>query len=126
MSKIITKGKVDTYNASTGKLICKWSPPVFIWKGTRALTSGHRKSQCNPTTMVFDVTISSATAAKLVPNFEFDVEYEDSDPGSFKTVTMFAGEVIPPVTATLSAALAAVNAPSSQPPASSRSSLPLP
>jgi hypothetical protein len=107
MNKVIKKGKVHTYTPANGKVVCTGSPPTFFWIGGRVRIGGTRKSRCNITTKTFDVTISAATAALLVPNFEFDVEYDNDDPGSIKTVTMFAGEVIPvpPAVASLGGAV---------------------
>jgi hypothetical protein len=105
MNKVIKKGKVDTFTLANGKVVCKGSPPTFFWTGGRVRIGGTRKSRCNTTTKTFDVTISAATAALLVPNFEFDVEYDNDDPGSIKTVTMFAGEVIPIPVASIGGAI---------------------
>jgi hypothetical protein len=131
MAIVTTKGKVSTYNINTGRIVCQRSG-VFIWRGTRVRTTGDQESVCNPTTFVFDVTVSLATAQQLVPSFEFELEYDDGGTGAFKRVTKFAGEVIPSDSATAFSAdvaaapasaslqlptLPASNSPSSLPPA---------
>lgn len=116
MAIVNTKGKVSTYDIGTGKLVCHRSG-VFIWRGNRVRTSGAHDSVCNPTTtFMLDVTVSHATAEKLVPNFEFELEYDDSGTSPAKRVTKFAGEVIPAGTApALSPELASAPASASLP-----------
>jgi hypothetical protein len=116
MAIITTLGKVSTYNSSTGKLVCTRTG-VYIWLGNKVRTSGSNPSVCNPSTFMFDVTVSAATAAKLVPNFVFELEYDDSVVGSYKPVTKFAGESL--VSSLASSPLQTVrvaNSPSSLPP----------
>jgi hypothetical protein len=94
MAIVNTKGKVSTYNISTGSLVCHRTG-AFIWRGNKVRTTGDHDSVCNPTTsFMLDVTVSRATAEKLVPNFEFELEYDDSGTNPVKRVTKFAGEVI--------------------------------
>ena len=104
MSKVITKGKVDTFNPANGRLVCIFDGTNFVWKGGRVRIGGTRLvNKCDLSRQLFDVTVSLGTAAKLVHDFVFELEYEDSDPGSIKSVTKFAGEVLHAGTATFSA-----------------------
>jgi hypothetical protein len=120
MSTVSTKGKVRSYDIGTGRLVCKREPPTFIWRGNKVRTSGDHDSACKANTFIFDVTVSRTTAEKLVENFVFELEYDDSGSGTNKRVTKFAGEAIPPETAAFSADLASAN------PASNRSAAGLP
>jgi hypothetical protein len=134
MSKVITKGKVDTFNPANGRLVCIFDGTNFVWKGGRVRIGGTRLvNKCDPSRQLFDVTVSAGTAAKLVHDFVFELEYEDSDPGPIKSVTKFAGQVLSTGTATFSALdpsgsspnlpatnlAAPANSPSSLPPAPS-------
>ena len=47
---------------------------------------------CHSTTKLFDVTVSAATAAQLVPDFQLSIEYDDKA-GPLELVTRFAGEI---------------------------------
>lgn len=93
MSKVTRIGKIKTYDPSTGKVVCHGDPTVFFWKGGVVRTSGLRQSVCHTTTKLFDVTVSAATAAQLVPDFQLTIEYDDNA-GSLELVRSFAGEVI--------------------------------
>ena len=116
MATVNTKGKVRTYDIGNGRLVCHRTG-AFIWRGNKVRTSGDHESSCNPTTsFLFDVTVSRATAEKLVPNFEFELEYDDSGTNPVKRVTKFAGEVIPADAATaFSTELASATASASLP-----------
>lgn len=92
MSKIIRIGKIKTYDPTTGKVVCHGDPAVFFWKGGVVRTSGLHQSVCHTTTKLFDVTISAATAAQLVPDFQLTIEYDDKA-GPLERVTRFAGEI---------------------------------
>jgi len=95
MSKITKIGKVKSYDPLTGKVVCHGDPSVFFWKGGVVRTSGLRKSVCHTTTKLFDVTISAATAARLVPDFQLCIEYDDKA-GALEVITKFADEAPPP------------------------------
>jgi hypothetical protein len=116
MAIVMTLGKVSTYNSSTGKLVCIRTGG-YVWLGNKVRTSGTNPSICNPNTFIFDVTVSAATAALLVPNYVFQLEYDDSVIGSYKPVTKFAGEIIQSSLASAALqTLRAANSPSSLPP----------
>ena len=92
MSKIIRMGKIKSYDPRTGKVVCHGDPAQFFWKGGVVRTSGLHQSVCHTTTKLFDVTISAATAAQLVPDFMLSIEYDDKA-GPLELVTRFAGEI---------------------------------
>ena len=91
MSRVTKIGKIKSYDPQTGKVVCHGDPAVFFWKGGVVRTSGIHQSVCHTTTKLFDVTISAATAARLVPDFQLTIEYDDR-PGSLELITKFAGE----------------------------------
>jgi len=92
MSKIIRIGKIKTYDPLTGKVVCHGDPSVFFWKGGVVRTSGLHQSVCHTRTKLFDVTVSAATAAQLVPDFQLSIEYDDRA-GPLELITKFAGEI---------------------------------
>jgi hypothetical protein len=123
MAKVSTYGKVKKYTESQNKLICKVQPPTYKWKGNTVRTSGSKPSICNIQTMIFDVTVDDDTADKLVEDYVFLLEYDDTHhPGlnaNERLVTNFAGYDIPDA-ASAGAATGLplpTNSPSSLPPA---------
>jgi len=110
------KGIVASYDPTKKKLVCKGFPGSSYFKGGKVFIGGDKPSVCDTSGRTFQVSIHQSTADKLKDDFEFEVEYDESDPGQFKTITKFAGESIP---ATAPAALTL--APASEPPGSSAS-----
>lgn len=92
MSKVHTLGKVKNYDPETGKLVCTYLPPIFTWKEGRVRTSGNHESRCNIDTREFDVTISPETANKLVPDYKFNLVYDNGGTEPVKVVTEFADQ----------------------------------
>jgi len=91
------KGIVASYDPKKKKVVCKGYPDNSYFKGGKVFVGGDKPSVCDTSGHTFQVSIHQATADKLKDNFEFEVEYDETDPGQFKTITKFAGENIPAV-----------------------------
>lgn len=87
-----TQGQIGTYFPNNGRLI---GAPGSPWTSGRVRLIGDEVNNvCDPRAGTFDVTVSPATAAQLTTNPSFDLVYDDSDTGQFKSVEVFAGEVL--------------------------------
>ena len=111
------KGIVESYEPAKKKVVCQGYPQSSYFKGGKVFVGGDKPSVVDTSGPSFQVSIQQVTADKLKKKgFEFEVEYDESDPGQYKTITKFAGESIP---APSPAAVAL--APASEPPGSSAS-----